>query len=107
MPEDIDLIRSDVSKLDNKLDRIQECIQSFMREQAGAVATLQNESATQAKNISELWHQFNETKAKQTELYTAIEAVEAKAKGMAKMWALLGGAAALLVALFQIFGRPA
>lgn len=105
MSGDIELIRSDVSKLDGKLDKIQDDIQSFMREQVGTVATLKTETESQARNITEIWSQLNETKAKQTTLHTAIEAVEAKARGMSKMWALIGGAAALILALMQIF-RP-
>ena len=102
---DIELIRGDVGKLDGKIDKLNESVSNFMQQQVGKVATLEANSETANKNIGELWQQFNLVKAKQTELHAGIERVEARARGMAKMWALIGGAAALIVALMEIFGR--
>ena len=102
---DIELIRGDVGKLDGKIDKLNESVSSFMQQQVGKVATLEANSETANKNIGELWQQFNLVKSKQTELHAGIERVEARARGMAKMWALIGGAAALIVALMEIFGR--
>lgn len=101
----LELIRGDVGKLDGKIDKLNESVSSFMQQQVGKVATLEANSATANRNIGELWQQFNLVKSKQTELHAGIERVEARARGMAKMWALIGGAAALVVALMEIFGR--
>ena len=105
MTGNLELIRGDVGKLDGKIDKLNESVASFMQQQVGKVATLEANSETANRNIGELWQQFNLVKAKQTELHAGIERVEARAKGMAKMWALIGGAAALIVALMEIFGR--
>ena len=105
MTKDIDLLRGDVGKLDGKIDKLNESVSTFMQQQVGKVATLEANSETANRNIGELWQQFNLVKAKQTELHAGIERVEARARGMAKMWALIGGAAALIVALMEIFGR--
>ena len=102
---DVSVIRGDLGKLDGKIEKRNESAHLFMADNAGKVATLQADSQTAVKNITEIWAQLNDTKAKQSSLHSAIEAVEAKAKGMAKMWALIGGAAALVVALMEIFGR--
>jgi len=102
---DIELIRGDVGKLDGKIDKLNESVANFMQQQVGKVATLEAHSETANRNIGELWQQFNLVKSKQTELHAGIERVEARARGMAKMWALIGGAAALIVALMEIFGR--
>ena len=102
---DIELIRGDVGKLDGKIDKLNESVANFMQQQVGKVATLEAHSETANRNIGELWQQFNLVKSKQTELHAGIERVEARARGMAKMWALIGGAAALIVALMEIFER--
>jgi len=105
MTGNLELIRGDVGKLDGKIDKLNESVAFFMQQQVGKVATLEANSETANRNIGELWQQFNLVKSKQTELHAGIERVEARAKGMAKMWALIGGAAALIVALMEIFGR--
>ena len=105
MTKDLDLLRGDGGRLDGKLDKLNESVAKFVQQQVGTVATLQANAETANKNITELWQQFNLVKAKQTELHAGIERVEARAKCMSKMWALIGGAAALIVALMEIFGR--
>ena len=96
MTGDLDLIRGDVGKLDGKIDKLNESVSGFMQHQAGVVAKLEANSETANRNIGELWQQFNLVKSKQTELHAGIERVEARARGMAKMWAFIAGAGALL-----------
>ena len=102
---DLELIRGDVGKLDGKIDKLNESVSNFMQAQVGKVATLEANAETANKNIGELWQQFNLVKSKQTELHAGIERVEARAKGMMKLWAAIGGAAVLVVALMEIFGK--
>ena len=102
---DLELIRGDVGKLDGKIDKLNESVSNFMQAQVGKVATLEANADTANKNIGELWQQFNLVKSKQTELHAGIERVEARAKGMMKLWAAIGGAAVLVVALMEIFGK--
>ena len=100
---DLDLISGDVGKLDGKIAKLNESVSGFMQHQAGVVAKLEANSETANRNIGELWQQFNLVKSKQTELHAGIERVEARARGMAKMWAFIAGAGALLIAALQFF----